>query len=126
MKQGRRILVASAAVGAAVGTVVLLRFPPAQYSFYPRCPIAAYLHLQCPGCGATRALAALLHGYLEAALRMNALFVCLLPFLVGYAAVCCFRAWNAERFNWPNVPERGLYVALGLALLFTIVRNITL
>ncbi len=46
-----------------VAVALLLRFPPAQYAFYPQCPIHHSLGLLCPGCGATRALAALLHGH---------------------------------------------------------------
>ena len=46
----------------AFAATLLLRFPPAQYSFYPRCPVHQLLHLQCPGCGATRAIADILRG----------------------------------------------------------------
>ena len=56
----RKLSANIALLSVALATVVLLRFPPAEYSFYPRCPIFASLHLLCPGCGATRALAALL------------------------------------------------------------------
>lgn len=47
---------------AALAASLLLLFPPQRYTFYPQCPIYRYLHLKCPGCGTTRALAALLHG----------------------------------------------------------------
>jgi hypothetical protein len=35
---------------ATFAVTVLLRFPPAHYSFYPQCPILENLHLECPGC----------------------------------------------------------------------------
>ncbi|NYF78193.1 DUF2752 domain-containing protein [Granulicella arctica] len=124
MKQRRRTLVASASAGVAAGTALLLRFPPAQYHFYPRCPIHEYLHLQCPGCGSTRALAALLHGHLTEAMHQNALFVALLPLLAGYAALCCYRAWTAEAFCWPELPRWAVQSALALALVFTVTRNL--
>ena len=47
------------------GAAVLLRFPPEDSTFYPQCPIFAALHLECPGCGGTRALASLLRGHVS-------------------------------------------------------------
>jgi len=50
---------------------VLLRFSPQEYSFYPRCPFYALTGHYCPGCGATRAIAELLHGHVAAALHFQ-------------------------------------------------------
>lgn len=118
--------IAAAACGAAgtAGLALLMRFPPARYSFYPRCPVSEYLHLLCPGCGATRALAALLHGHPKQALHFNALFVVVLPILTAYAALCGYRAWTADEFRWPEPPRWTLQTGLVLALLFTISRNL--
>jgi hypothetical protein len=82
----RALRAAAPPVVAALGAGVLLRFPPALSRFYPRCPVYEIFHLQCPGCGATRALAALLHGRFAEALHLNALFTLLLPFAVAYCA----------------------------------------
>jgi len=121
----RRKLWAALTTGVAtVGVVVLLRFPPTVYNFYPQCPIHEYLHLQCPGCGATRALAALLHGHVAEALHFNALLVVLLPFLAGYAAVFCYRAWRGVDFRWPQPPRMAVYGVLAVAVMFTVVRNL--
>jgi len=124
LKQKRR-LVAAAFVGLiAVLGGVLLRFPPEMYGFYPRCPFHEYLHLECPGCGGTRALAALLHGHLAEAVHWNALFVAVLPLLAGYGGWCCYRAWVAEEFAWPKPPKwvgvAGVMAALG----FMVIRNV--
>ena len=59
--------------------LVLNRFPPAQYGFYPTCPIHQLTGLKCPGCGITRALAALTHGQLTEAVHDNALLLLLIP-----------------------------------------------
>jgi hypothetical protein len=104
--------------------VLLLRFPPAQYKFYPQCPVYRYLHLLCPGCGSTRALAALLRGHLVEAFHYNAFFVVMLPFLVGFAAVCCYRAMRHETFRWPEPPRSAMGVALVAAVIFTVARNL--
>jgi len=121
----QRRLWTALAVGAAVaGAAMLLLFPPTVYNFYPQCPIHEYLHLQCPGCGATRALAALLHGHVAEALHFNALFVMLLPFFAGYVAVCCYRVWRAVEFRWPQPPKVAMYGALAVAVVFTVARSL--
>src|SRR6266849_5239206 len=79
-----------------VGALTLYLFPPEENTFYPQCPIFRLTHLYCPGCGATRALAALLHGRLTEALHYNALLVLLLPFLLVYFAGVY---WNAVKRN---------------------------
>jgi hypothetical protein len=108
----------------AVAAAVLLRFPPDRYTFYPQCPIYRYLHLQCPGCGATRALAALLHGHIAEALRLNALTTLLTPFAAAYAAFCYRSFLRREAIQLPRIPLPAVYTSLVAAVLFAIVRNI--
>lgn len=121
-------LARAAAPLAAVMVVaaVLLRFPPSQYGFYPQCPVYALLHIQCPGCGTTRALAALLEGHVMEALRLNALSMSMLPIAAGYAAVWYRRYLRREPFRWPQLPPATLYAALAVAALFTVLRNLPL
>lgn len=127
---GGRVAALARAVAppAAVVAVaaVLLRFPPSQYDFYPRCPVYALLHIECPGCGTTRALAALLKGHVMEALRLNALSMSLLPIAAGYAAACYWRYLRREPFRWPQLPPAALYTALAVAALFTVLRNLPL
>src|SRR5215475_918213 len=54
-------------------------FNPAQHGFYPVCTFYRTTGLLCPGCGTLRAMHQLLHGNLEAAVRLNAFTVSLLP-----------------------------------------------
>lgn len=100
--------------------LLLWRFPPDQYPFWPSCPVFRYLHLQCPGCGTTRALAALLRGHLSEALRLNALTTLLLPFGLWYSLQSCRRDPASARV----VPPEFTRAALVAALLFTVVRNL--
>ena len=103
----------------------LLVWPPGRASFYPPCPIHLWLGIECPGCGATRALAALLHGRLSEAMHLNALFVALLPCAFGFAAESYRRALRAGgEFRWPQPPAGAVYGALAAALLFTVARNL--
>lgn len=110
-------------VVVALAVAVLLRFPPGQYSFYPQCPIDRSLHLQCPGCGSTRAVAALLHGHIAEAMRLNALTTLLTPFAVIYAAACYRRFLRSEPIQLPRLPPSAIYASLAAAVLFAIVRN---
>jgi len=122
---GRRRWIATAAL--AVGLLLcaaLYLWPPGHGHLYPSCPIQEYLHIDCPGCGATRALSALLHGDLVDALRLNALFVLLLPFGLGTAFDCYRRAMSAEEFRWPTIPLPPIYAGLVAAAVFTFARNL--
>lgn len=114
-----------ALVAAAIA--VLRSFPPDQFHFYPRCPVFTYLHLQCPGCGTTRALAALLQGHLHQALQQNALTTLLLPFALLYAALVFYRALRARGghpMRWPQLPTPALYALLAITAVFTFARNL--
>jgi hypothetical protein len=103
---------------------VLLRFPPAQYGFYPACPFHELLGLQCPGCGATRALAALLHGDIAEAMRFNALTTLLLPFAFVHG-IRCYRGLLKRKPIHPlQLQSAAIYSALAVAVLFTVLRNL--
>jgi hypothetical protein len=102
---------------------LLYFFSPEQNSFYPRCPIFRWTHLRCPGCGATRALAALLHGRLNEALHFNALFVFLAPLVLGYFVVTYYRVMRNARWVWPQVSIPVLQCLLAVTAVFTVTRN---
>lgn len=120
----RRFTANAAAAAALLVCAALVVFPPARFSFYPQCPIHQYLGLLCPGCGATRALAALLHGHLQEALRQNALFVALLPFALFVMLRAYRDAVSKREFHWPRVPTSALAATLLLTAAFTIFRNL--
>ena len=90
----------------------------------PRCPVAAYLHLDCPGCGTTRALTALVRGDLTQALDHNVLAVVALPVMlaafVWWVLPRSKPAW-ATRLAASAVVPRLVLVAV---VAFTVVRNV--
>lgn len=90
----------------------------------PACPIHEYFGVLCPGCGATRAMLALLHGHISAAWRWNALFVCLLPLAVWFGAESYRRAISARRFEWPRVPGAIVYGLIAAECVFGVLRNL--
>ncbi|MEO8735378.1 MAG: DUF2752 domain-containing protein [Edaphobacter sp.] len=107
----------------AVLAAILLRFPPEQFAFYPQCPIYRYLHIQCPGCGTTRAFAALLHGHIREALRLNA-FTTFLTLPAAIYAALCYRSFLLRKpFHLLQPPSAAIYATLAIAAIFSIVRN---
>jgi uncharacterized protein DUF2752 len=110
--------------GLIACAAILYRFPPGQYKFYPQCPVYRYLHIYCPGCGATRAMAALLHGRLAEAAHDNVLLLVLLPFLLAYFLFVYWSAMRLNRVVWPPVPKRAVLCLLVVAAIFTVVRNV--
>ncbi len=105
------------------GAGVLYIFPPESYHFYPQCPVFRYLHIYCPGCGATRALAALLHGEIRTAAHYNALVVLLIP----PALYCLIKRYvgilRGHTLSWPQLSPATINIILLATLLFAVVRN---
>ena len=105
------------------GLAIVYQFPPAENSFYPRCPIYLTTHWLCPGCGSTRALHSLLHLDIQSALRYNALFTLLFPIACLWIGFIVYRTMRYDQF--PNLAfPRSLAVCLIVTVvLFTIARN---
>src|SRR5579859_5715880 len=82
-RTAQRLGLAIGGVMAAGVCVTLYFFNPSQYHIYPVCAFHEMTGLNCPGCGATRGLYALLHGDFLAAVRDNALFIFLLMAAAG-------------------------------------------
>ena len=116
--------IASNALAAAgfTGAAILYRFSPQDYSFYPRCPFFALTHHYCPGCGATRAVAALLHGNLSLALHFNAAVTLLLPVALYYLFSAYVTAQRENRWMTPQIPGWLLHPALACLFLFGLLR----
>ncbi len=104
--------------------VVLFKFNPSQYGFYPRCMLYATTGIYCPGCGSQRALYQLVHGHLATALRCNLLLILSLPYLVFTFARYSLR-WMAHK-PLPQfvIRARWLKLLVGVLIIFTILRNI--
>ena len=77
----RNVSVAAGIIVAAVAVALVYAFDPASAGFFPACPFHLLTGLQCPGCGATRALHHLLHGDVAGAFRLNALLILASPLL---------------------------------------------
>jgi hypothetical protein len=120
----RRLIANALLASAVLACACLLFYPPTQSSVYPACPIHALFGIDCPGCGATRALAALLRGHLREALHFNALFVLLLPVALPGAIATYRRAIRPGPFRWPTPPMPAIYATVAVTTIFTVARNL--
>jgi hypothetical protein len=112
------------AVAAAAALAGLWFVDPAKVAA-PVCGLHAATGLHCPGCGATRATHALLHGRCREAARHNALWVATIPLAV-YAATS---EWRRRRTGRPlpgNLSQQAwFYVGyVAVAFVFGVVRNL--
>ena len=112
------------AVGAVAGLSVgaLLVADPNEAGHYPTCPFLAVTGLQCPGCGALRAIHALLHGDVAAAAGFNVLVVLMLPVLAW-----AWSSWTVSslggRPRVPTLPPAASYSIAGVLVAFWVLRN---
>ena len=111
----RKILSILAICLGVTACVVLLLVPPGSphAKWLPRCMFHQLTGLYCPGCGATRALSAMLHGDMKASLHNN---LRLFPLLALIAVLIVKPEISLKR------PVAVAIVAV--VLLFTILRNI--
>jgi len=114
-----RVLAATALGIAAI--YLFFQWVPAR--FYPRCLFHDLTGLNCPGCGGTRAVRALLHGEFRAALHDNALVPAGLIFLALRGGW-----WLGQRSRHRHagewLPVKWLWPLLAVAVVFGVLRNL--
>ena len=123
-----RAQIALAACACGGASAFLYAVDPARHAVYPQCLLYNTTGIYCAGCGATRAIHALLHGRVIEGLHDNALFAVALPLLLYVAGSYALGAWRANA--WPQISIDGRKVArggIGIVLLmigFMILRNL--
>jgi hypothetical protein len=112
-----------AAAGLAAVSLVALLDPETRGALSPGCPFRTTTGLDCPGCGATRALYALTRGDVALAANHNLLLVVALPW-VAWA----FVRWSLVRMGrsdrLPNVRPGAAWAITGAVLSFALARNL--
>lgn len=112
--QSAPVAIAVKVIGAALAASVLATGVWALRTFDPNvqgnpflpCLFNLFTGLYCPGCGATRALHALVHFDLVGALSMNPLLVLLLPTMP--ALIAWSRGWRPRMFASAIAPLMGV------------------
>lgn len=125
LRRGSSLWLAGAllALVALGGVSLVFFFDPAVTPFYPGCAFHRLTGLNCPGCGATRGLYALLHGHWRQAWQDNALFLVTLGAALLRAGWLGL-AWVRARPVASLIPTWSLILWLVLALVFGVVRNL--
>jgi hypothetical protein len=125
---GPRTQIVLGACACAAASLFVYAVDPSRSDVYPQCLLYNATGLYCAGCGATRALHALLHGRVLLALHDNVLFVAALPLLLYVLASQAWTAWRANA--WPKAyidPRRLVFGTAGiftLLMAFAIARNL--
>ena len=122
--QKKRLLRCAAGTALFGAACAALLFAFSKTGVFWRCPFHLLTSLNCPGCGCTRAAAALLHLRFAESLSYNYAypleFLYLLYVLFGAAK----RYVMKGRFSfYPKYPILD-YIVLGLLLIWWVVRNI--
>jgi hypothetical protein len=114
--------------GVIFGTAILgalafvFFFNPSTHGFYPVCLFHQLTGLNCPGCGMTRALYALLHGNFLLALKDNSLFIFTIAFLAARGAWFAVKHFSRKPTGQFILPKM-LWAFLVVAAVFTVLRN---
>lgn len=109
---------------AAVGTLVWFADPTTPGGIIPPCPTNALLHVNCPGCGFSRALYSLLHGDFGAAMHFNAVAVVALGFLAVAFVTYTVGLWRGRPVrSWQQWRYTPITV-LVITLVWFVIRNI--
>lgn len=125
-----RRLLAPAAVAAAVvvGCGYVYAFDPNQSGQpYLPCPTQAIFGVDCPGCGATRGMYALLHADLPRMMDHNVLLLAFVPVAIVFFARWVRHAWSGIRpavtSGQARRQSRTAVVVLLLVIAFGVIRN---
>jgi len=105
------------------GVAYLYIFEPGKSGFFPLCPFRFLTGLQCPGCGATRALHQLVHGNFETAFTLNPLLLIALPFLLFLLLRYSVIVMRGSVPRPLALPSSFTYALIAVVISFWIFRN---
>ncbi|GGK27647.1 membrane protein [Pilimelia terevasa] len=111
-------------LAAAAGYVLAADPTDGRADAVPSCLLKYTTGLDCPGCGGTRAFFYLLHGQLGPAARHHLLFVLAAPLLVYVYAAWALRLTTGRQLPRVRFAPWGVSVLLGVALVFSVARNL--
>ena len=111
------------AILLAASVTFLYFINPLQQLNWLRCPVNLMTGYYCPGCGSLRAVHALLHGDLLAAVSYNLLAVAALPVLL-YFGIRCVVYSSLGRSDPTRISPVRAWTIFWIIIAFTVVRNL--
>lgn len=125
LQQIRRHSLLYIGVVVAVVLVMLYAFDPSQQVLAPKCVFRSLTGWSCPGCGFQRAVHALLHGHVLAAVRFNPFLLLCIPYVVLLAvAEWCLGAVRRSRWQHVLCGRKCVYLYLIAYVAWGVVRNV--
>jgi hypothetical protein len=109
---------------ALLAGVVLYRFEPGKYFFYPVCPFYKLTGLYCPGCGSLRAVHSLTHGNFLTAFGFNPLLFLWSPVLLWMLSQQIAAELRGRTASTALTHPIWGWLALGVIVAFTVLRNL--
>ena len=109
-----------------IGLLIFTFFDPYQVAWFPKCPFRTLTGLECPGCGAQRALHYIFNLEISKAFKENALLVCSIPYVITGFVFDNIKHPNAKVQIWQKrlFGLRAIYIVVIVIMVFWIGRNI--
>ncbi|MGB7925896.1 MAG: DUF2752 domain-containing protein [Pyrinomonadaceae bacterium] len=121
-----RLFAVALTASSLVALLFLRHFNPVGSGLFPPCPFRALTGLNCPGCGTTRGLHALLNGHPVVAFDFNPLMVLMLPFMAYVFLSYALVALRGRGLPKVYVPNPLIWVIFWVIISFWVLRNIPL
>lgn len=121
----KRVAITLAAAFFAAAALIYLYFTGEGEGAGIPCMFHQITGFYCSGCGASRALRSILHFDFYQALRYNAIFTFVLPFLAVYfcALMISYIRFGKDKIS-EKIPVKIVWIFVAAAVLYGILRNI--
>ncbi len=107
-----------------IAVLIVFRYNPEEYSWFPKCMFYQLTGLQCPACGSQRAVHAFLHGNFTQAFLYNPFMIISIPYAVGVVFATLIETPFFTKIKTILLHEVSVYTYVALFVFWWILRNI--